>query len=296
MEKRVTVALGISLAIFIMEIVGGVVSGSLALISDAGHVLADAIALALSLYSIKLARRSSNDVATFGYHRVGVLVALVNGTMLVVMAALIFREAYERFISPPSIKTTELLIIAAVGLVANLVMVWLLHRDHQHSLSVKSAWLHVMGDALASLGVIISGLVIYFTGWTYADSIASIFIGIIIFIGGCRVIREAGFVLLELAPRHLNSQEIIGQMKKVPGVLDVHDFHLWMITPQLVALSAHVVVEDQAVSDTEEIFNGLQGKLKEMGIEHTTLQMECRDCGDDMPFCRRLQAPDSHAH
>lgn len=296
METRVAIALGISLTIFIMEIVGGFVSGSLALLSDAGHVLADAVALGLSLYALKLSRRSSNGVATFGYHRVGILVALINGTTLVVMAALIFREAYERFLAPPQIKITELLIIAAIGLAANLVMVWLLHRGHHHNLSIKSAWLHVMGDGLASLGVIISGLVIYFTGWAYADPIASIFIGILICIGGCRVIREAGSVLLELAPKHMNTEEIIHQMRKVSGVLDVHDFHLWMITPQLVALSAHIMVEDQSVSDTEVIFSELQVRLLDMGIEHITLQMECNSCGTNKTFCHQLKTFDYHKH
>jgi len=194
----------ISLTVFVLEVIGGILSGSLALLSDAGHVLADALALGMSWFALRLAERPASAKATFGYHRVGIMVALINGAALCVMAALIFREAYPRFFSPPEIQTTELLAIAAVGLVANLVMAKLLHAGHNHSLNVRSAWLHVLGDSLASVGVIIAGLVIRFTGWEYADPIISVLIGGLIFIGGVRVIRDASEVLLELPPRGLD--------------------------------------------------------------------------------------------
>jgi len=283
------VAFGISLAIFVMEVIGGFLSGSLALLSDAGHIFADAFSLGLSWYALNLLHRRANGRATFGYHRVGIMVALVNGTMLVVMAVLIFREAYERFLTPPRIQTTELLIIATIGLLANLVMVRLLHDGHRHSLNVKSAWLHVISDSLASLGVVISGVVILLTGWRYADPIASVLIGVLILIGGWRVIREAGAVFLELVPRHLDSDEVLREMRDVPGVLDVHDFHLWMITPQIAALAAHVQVKDQPLSDNEGIFIELQRRLQRMGIGHTTLQLECHGCALSETFCHQLE-------
>ena len=277
-ETRMAVAFGISLAIFVMELIGGLLSGSLALLSDAGHVFADAVSLGLSWYALTLSHRHTNGRATFGYHRVGIMVALLNGTTLIIMATLIFREAYERFMVPPQIQTTYLLIIASIGFLANLIMLWLLTDGHRRSLNVKSAWLHVFGDSLASLGVIIGGVIILFTGWGYADAIASVLIGGLILVSGWRVIRDAGAVFLELAPLHLDSDEVLRQMKGVTGVLDIHDFHLWMITPQIIALAAHIQVEDQPLLANEGIVIELQKRLQRMGIGHTTLQLECHGC------------------
>jgi cobalt-zinc-cadmium efflux system protein len=292
MTTRMACAFAIALAIFVLELIGGLLSGSLALLSDAGHVFADVIALGLSWYALGLSSRRANAKATFGYHRVGIMVALLNGTMLVVMAVLIFREAYERFLVPAQIQTTQLLVIASIGFLANLAMVWLLHRGHRHSLNVKSAWLHVLTDSLASFGVIISGLVILFTGWRYADPIASVLIGGLILVGGWRVIREAGSVFLELSPGGLETGEVIGQMEGVSGVLGIHDFHLWMVTPQIVTLSAHIQVKEQPLAATQAILAELQSRLRGLGIGHTTLQLECHDCASGETFCHQLEASD----
>lgn len=281
-------AFAISIAILAMEIVGGILSGSLALLSDAGHVFADAVSLGLSWFALNIARRPASSKATFGYHRVGIMVALLNGTTLIVMAILIFREAYERFLSPVHIQTTELLAIAAAGLVANLVMVRLLHGGHQHSLNVRSAWLHVVGDSLASVGVIASGLIIIFTGWTYIDPLISVCIGGLILWGGGRVIREAGAILLELPPRGLDLDGVLNVMRQVPEVLDVHDLHVWTITPQIVALSAHVLVRDQSITDTHAIGDRLREELASFGIDHATLQFECQECQNGDTFCSGL--------
>ena len=292
MTTRMACAFAIALAIFVLELIGGLLSGSLALLSDAGHVFADVIALGLSWYALGLSSRRANAKATFGYHRVGIMVALLNGTMLIVVAVLIFREAYERFLAPAQIQTTLLLVIASIGFLANLAMVWLLHRGHRHSLNVKSAWLHVLSDSLASLGVIVSGLVILLTGWRYADPIASVLIGGLILVGGWRVIREAGLVFLELSPGGLDTEEVIRQMKGVSGVLDIHDFHLWMVTPQIVTLSAHIQVKDQPLAATQAILAELQSRLRGLGIGHTTLQVECHDCAFGETFCHQLEASD----
>lgn len=288
MSARIGWAFVISLTVFALEVIGGFLSGSLALLSDAGHVLADALALGMSWFALRLAERPASAKATFGYHRVGIMVALINGTALCVMAALIFREAYPRFFSPPEIQTTELLAIAAVGLVANLVMAKLLHPGHNHSLNVRSAWLHVLGDSLASVGVIIAGLVIRFTGWEYADPIISVLIGGLIFIGGVRVIRDASEVLLELPPRGLDMDAVLQAMKDVPGVRDVHDLHVWAITPQIPALAACVLVEEQSLAATKTLRASLEDRLRKIGIRHTTLQFECYDCSVGTTFCDRL--------
>lgn len=289
-------AFAISITILVMEIVGGILSGSLALLSDAGHVFADAVSLGLSWFALNIARRPASSKATFGYHRVGIMVALLNGTTLIVMAVLIFLEAYKRFLSPVHIQTTELLAIAAAGLVANLVMVRLLHGGHQHSLNVRSAWLHVIGDSLASVGVIASGLVIIFTGWTYIDPLISVFIGGLILWGGGRVIREASAILLELPPRGLDLDRVLGVMRRVPEVIDVHDLHVWTITPQIVALSAHVLVKDQPVTNTHTIGEHLREELASFGIEHATLQFECQDCQNGDTFCSKLNHCDEEDH
>jgi cobalt-zinc-cadmium efflux system protein len=289
MSNRLAWAFALSAAIFVLELVGGLISGSLALLSDAGHVFGDALALGLSWFALRLAARPASAKATFGYHRVGIMVALINGTTLIVIAALIFREAYQRFFAPPEIGTTELLAIASVGLVANLAMAGLLRRGRRESLNIKSAWLHVLGDGLASVGVIASGLIIKLTGWNYADPTMSALIGLLILLGGLRVLREAGSVLLELPPRGLDLEEVARAMESVPGVLDVHDLHVWAITPQLIALAAHVRVEDQPLAATAGVCTALQARLRKLGIGHTTLQLECQGCGEGQTFCHRLE-------
>ncbi len=290
MSQRMGWTFTVSCLLFVLELVGGLSSGSLALLSDAGHVLADALSLGLSWFALVIARRPPSAKASFGYHRVGILVALLNGTTLVIMSALILREAVARFFLPVPIHTTELLIIAGVGLVANLVMAGLLHGGHEHSLNVKSAWLHVLSDTLASVGVIATGLVIRFTGWRTADPIMSVLIAALILAGGWRVLRAAGRVLLELPPPGLDLDEVARQMQSVPGVVGIHDLHVWAITPRILALAAHVQVQDQRLEATQPLLGALCARLREQGIEHTTLQFECDDCAEGEVFCNRLNA------
>jgi len=295
MTKRMAWTFTVSCLLFVFELVGGLLSGSLALLSDAGHVLADALSLGLSWFALVIARRPPSAKASFGYHRVGILVALLNGTTLVVMSALIIREAIARFTASVPIHTTELLAIAGAGLVANLVMAALLHRGHEHSLNIKSAWLHVLGDSLASVGVIGAGLVIRFTGFRAADPIASVLIAGLILVSGWRVLRRAGSVLLELPPQDLDLDEIARRIRSVPGVVGIHDLHVWEITPRIRALAAHVQVEDQQLQATQPLLERLRAELCGFGIEHTTLQFECGDCGNGGTFCNRLE-PSHHGY
>jgi cobalt-zinc-cadmium efflux system protein len=293
-ERRIAIAFGISLSVSAVELAGGLLSGSLALLSDAGHVIADAAALGLSWYALRLSRRHSSGRATFGYHRAGVMVALINGGALIIMAFLIFSEAYRRFLAPPMVNTTTLLAVASIGLLANLITVWILQDVHQHSLNVKSAWLHVLGDSLASVGVIISGIIALVTGWRYADPIVSVLIGALILVAGLKILRDSGAVFLELAPSNIDSDDVLRAMREVPGVRNVHDFHLWMITPQIVALAAHVQVEENAVN--APIFAELQKRLQDMGIVHTTLQLERQDCSSGDTFCHLAGAVKQEKH
>ena len=292
--RRLGIATGIALAVLLLEVIGGFISHSLALLSDAGHVFADALALGMSWFALRLARRPANAKATFGYHRVGVLVALINGVSLIVMAALIVREAYERFISPVEINTVQLLIFACLGLVANLGMLWLLHGGHRGNLAVKSAWLHVIGDSLASVGVVVSGVVVMTTGWRFVDPAASVLIASLILFGGWRVARDAAGVLLEFPPRSLRSADLEAAILAVEGVKGMHDLHVWAITSQSPYLSTHLVVEEQSLLQVHGIVKAVETRLKQMGVTHVTLQAECIGCESESTFCTQEQDGEGH--
>jgi cobalt-zinc-cadmium efflux system protein len=205
------------------------------------------------------------------------------------MATLIVREAYGRFVSPVEINTIQLLTVASLGLAANLVMVGLLQKGHHESLTVKSAWLHVIGDSLASVGVIVSGLVLMLTGWRYVDPIVSIMIALLIFFGGWRLVRDAARILLEFAPRSLRAVDLEAGILAVDGVKEVHDLHLWAITPQFPYLSAHLLVDEQSLSQAHGIMKKVEETLRRMGVSHTTLQVECIGCGSESTFCAQEQ-------
>jgi cobalt-zinc-cadmium efflux system protein len=293
--KRLGLALGITLAIFVAEVVGGIVSGSLALLSDAGHVVTDSFALALSLIATIISRRPSDRRATFGYHRVGLLAAVVNGVSLVGIAGFIFFEAYRRMLAPPGIDLGIMMPVAAAGLAANLAMVVILGGGHHRDLNLASAWLHVLGDTLASLGVIVSGVVIHYTGWLYADPVASVLIGGIIVTGGLRVVREALHVFLDLVPSGYNVEEMAGEILKVEGVLGIHDVHVRSLTHGQVEFMAHVLVDDQSLSDAERIRRAVEHRLQHMGVHHMVLQLEHQACTDDGLFCR-IVPHEEHGH
>jgi cobalt-zinc-cadmium efflux system protein len=272
--------------IFLAELVGGLLTRSLALLSDAAHVFLDVFALALSYAAIRLASLPPNDRHTYGYHRLRVLAALANGGTLVLVAFEIFREAIRRFSNPEPILAGPMLAVAVVGLVIN-VIVALVLRGHDHEdLNVRSAFLHVLGDALASVGVIIAGLVIVLTGWTLVDPLISIFIGIIILVGSGNVLRKAVHILVEGVPHGLTATEVAQTMGDVPGVSEVHDLHVWTLSPGYVALSAHVVLDDQSLSEAQAIMGELKEALsRTFGIEHTTIQFECQSCAPGSIIC-----------
>lgn len=283
-ESPLSISLAIILIIMAGEIVAGFLSNSLALLSDAGHMLTDAFALGLSLIAARISKKLPDYKATFGYQRVGLLAAVINGLSLLLMALVIFVEGYRRLKAPPEINTTLLLLAASVGLLANLVMAFLLRHGHE-DLNIKSAWLHVLGDTLSSVGVIASGLIILFTGWTYADPIASFMIGLIILIGGFRVVFQASHVFLEFVPRGHDLEDIVKEICTLPGVLGVHDIHLWSLTHGRVSFSGHIWVNDQMVSKSQEIGSKIKESLAKRGISHITLEFECAECAGKGVFC-----------
>ena len=285
MTRRLVLSLAVTLLILAAEVAGGILSNSLALLSDAGHVLTDAFALGLSLAAALIAARPSDYRATYGYQRVGLLAALVNGVSLVVIAVFIFMEAYERLKSPAQINSSVMLFIAVAGLLGNLLMAWILGHRHE-DLNLKSAWLHVLGDTISSAGVIAAGLVIRFTGWQPADTIASIIVGVIIIAGGWRVIKESLRVFLELSPIGLHAGEIAVSISSIPGVRCVHDVHIWSIAHAIPAFSAHVQVDDQKISEADAIRKEIEHRIAHFGVNHSCIQMEYEGCEDNGLYCR----------
>jgi cobalt-zinc-cadmium efflux system protein len=273
------ITLIIVLAVMAAEFIGGILSNSLALLGDAGHMLVDTLALGISLFAIRIARRPPTATKTYGYHRVQIMAALANGIILVLVAAYIFYEAYQRFLNPPEVNTFLMLVVAGIGLTANLVGIRLLRGVRHSNLNIKAAYWHVLGDTISSVGVIVAGVIIWFTGLRIVDPIVAIVIGGIILWGAVRVVRESTDILLEAVPNHIENHKVIEALKKIPSIEDVHDIHIWTITSNLHALSAHLVIKDQAVSESAEIVEAVNQDLaKYFNITHTTLQLECESC------------------
>jgi cobalt-zinc-cadmium efflux system protein len=283
-QKRLFLSLLVTIGILIAEVIGGIMSHSLALLSDAGHVLTDAFALGLSLIALLIMKRPSDNRATYGYQRIGLIAALINGASLVVIAIFIFLEAYKRFNSPPEINTSVMLFIAVAGLAGNLITAWILGHKHD-DLNMKSAWLHVLGDTISSAGVIVAGLVIKYTGWVLADTIASGIVGIMIIIGGTRVIKETLWILLELSPVGFHAEDISSKIAGIPEVRSIHDVHIWSIGHGIPAFSGHVQVPDQKISETDTIRKKIERLLVDQGIKHAVIQMECADCCNNDLYC-----------
>lgn len=278
-SKQLKVVLAIVLVIMAMELTGGVLSNSLALLGDAGHMLVDALAIGLSLFAVAMARRPATPTKTYGYHRVEIIAALANGITLALISIYIFYEAYQRLLAPPVVNTSLMLLVAAIGLVANLVGLLLLRRVSRSSLNVRAAFWHILGDTISSIGVIVAGIVISVTGWGIVDPIIAAFIGCIILWGAARLVSESVDILLEAVPRDIEVVKVIDTIKKVPGVEDMHDIHIWTITSGMRALSAHLIIEDQIVSKSAEVVRAINRDLAEyFNIRHTTLQLECKSC------------------
>ncbi len=274
----------VTIGILFAEVIGGIMSHSLALLSDAGHVLTDAFALGLSLIALLIMKRPSDHRATYGYQRIGLIAALINGISLVAIAVFIFLEAYKRFNSPPEINTSVMLLIAVAGLAGNLITAWVLGHKHD-DLNMKSVWLHVLGDTISSAGVIVAGLVIHYTGWVLADTIASGIVGVMIIVGGVRVIKETLWILLDLSPVGFHAKDFSRKIAEMPEVRSVHDVHIWSIGHGIPAFSGHVQVHDQKISETDTIRKKIECLLSEEGIKHAVIQMECSDCCNNDLYC-----------
>lgn len=272
----------------VAEVAGGIWTNSLALLSDAAHVFLDLFALFLSLAAIKLAAFPSSDTRTFGWHRMEVFASFINGASVFLIALGIFYEAWGRLFKPEEVKSLPMFVIAAVGLIMNLIAASALHHHSHDDLNVKSAFLHVVGDAAASVGVIIGGIVIYFTHMYVLDAIISIGIGFVIFWGAWRVLRESSHILLEGAPRGMSTVEVGGAIRTVPGVNDVHHLNIWTICSHILAMSAHIDIEPDYKANQAGVLRDIEELLlQRYHISHTTLQVECTMC-IDTPVLKNL--------
>ena len=271
-RRRLTLALAITAVVMLVELIGGWLAGSLALLADAAHMLADVAALALALVAAWIAQRPATPERSFGFMRLEILAALVNGAVLFAIALGIGIEAWHRFNAPPAVNGTVLLGVAGVGFVANLVAVRVLHSGHQHSLNQRGAYLHVLGDLLGSVGALLAGIIVLTLRWAVADPIISVFIGALVLVGAWRLVKESADVLLEAAPRHIALADVHDRIASVPGVESVHDLHLWTVTSGVVAMSGHLVVKDPAAN--QPILEAVQERMQALGIKHVTVQVE----------------------
>ena len=292
--SRLALSLILTLVFVFVEAIAGIIGNSLALLTDAAHNLTDVIALGLSWYAIRLTSQPANSRKTYGYHRAGILVALINSTTLVVISLGIFYEAYHRFLNPPKVESGILIVVGLIAVVINVVTALLVKKGSEHDLNIRSAFLHLMGDVLSTIGAVIAGVIIYFTNANWLDPFVSVLIGFLILYNAWGILRDAVNILLEATPRDVDTSELVQDVMQVDGVLGVHDLHVWSLTQNLRTMSAHVLTDDVSISDGADI----QRKINDVvyhryNISHATLQLECVDCLPDSLFCN-LNG-DSHA-
>ncbi len=274
--RQLRLAILLAAGTLLIEVAGGILSGSLALLSDAGHVLTDVLALVLSLMAVRFASLPATSAKTFGYHRLEILTALLNGSLLVVISVGILYKAVRRFLAPEPIESSVMIGVALLGLVANLAGVFLLSRAPQN-LNLRCARMHVIGDTVSSVGVLAAGGIIALTGWERLDAITGGVIAVIIAVGSIRLVREAVDVLLEATPEGIDPDEVSRAIATVPGVIEVHDLHIWSITTGLPALSGHVRLDGAPTGAGDDMLNRIKETVRDrFGIVHTTIQIESR--------------------
>lgn len=275
-RRALTVTFALTFTYFLVEVAGGLLTNSLALLADAAHMLTDVGGLALALFAMWFAQRPANAEKTYGYYRVEILAALANAVVLFFISFYILYEAYRRFQEPPEVNSLPMLAVAGIGLAVNLVGIYNLRSGSKESLNVQGAFLEVVSDMLGSVGVIVAGLIMFFTGWYYADPIFSVLIGLFVLPRTWTLMKQAVNVLLESTPAHINLKSVEDAMLSTPGVAAVHDLHVWAITSGMDALSAHIVLtEGKSLEDRQKILDAVNAQLKEkFGIAHATIQID----------------------
>jgi cobalt-zinc-cadmium efflux system protein len=284
--KRLALSLIVTFAFVIIETLAGIVGNSLALLTDAAHNFTDVIALGLSWYALRISTQPAHAGKTYGYHRVGILVALVNSTTLILISIGIFYEAYQRFISTPVVDAPILIGVSAVALIVNAATAWLVQKGSDHDLNLRSTFVHLMGDVLSTLGAVIAGIIILFTKWNWLDPLVSVLIGGLILWNAWGILRQTIRILLESTPENVDMKNMVNDLLNVEGVRGVHDLHVWSINENLRVLSAHVMTEDIPISSGITIQRGVnEVLLHKYNIQHATLQLECEGCDPSMLYC-----------
>ncbi|MBD0408691.1 cation transporter [Bacillus sp. 1021] len=285
----------------IIEAIGGFVTNSLALLSDAGHMLSDSISLMVALIAFKLAEKKASHNKTFGYKRFEILAAVINGVALILISLYIIYEAIKRFSHPPEVATTGMLIISIIGLAVNILVAWIMLNggDTKNNLNIRGAYLHVISDMLGSVGAILAAVLIIFFGWGWADPLASVIVAVLVLRSGFHVTKDSIHVLMEGTPENIDVTDIIHTIEETEGIQHIHDLHIWSITSGLNALSCHAVVDDQlTISESESILRKIEHELGDKGITHVTIQMETAAHNhDNAILCQaKSEQTDGHHH
>ena len=284
--KRLALSLSLTAVFVFVEIIAGIFGNSLALLTDAAHNFTDVIALGLSWYALRIASKPANAGQTFGYHRVGILVALVNSTTLILIAFGIFYEAYHRFLAPPEVDSVILIGVGTLAFFINAGTAWLVQKGSEHDLNLRSTFLHLMGDVMSTLGAVIAGVIIYFTQWNWLDPLVSVLIGGFILWNAWSILKQSIHILLESTPENIDMKEMVEKLHTVDGVRSVHDLHVWSINENLRMLSAHVVTDDISMRECSLIQQDINELLEHgYNIQHATLQIECEGCGHGLLYC-----------
>jgi cobalt-zinc-cadmium efflux system protein len=297
---RLSLSLFLTLAFVILEAGAGIFANSLALLTDAAHNLTDVIALGLTWFAVRVTSQPANAQKTYGYHRAGILVALLNSTTLVLISIGIFYEAYRRFMNPPEVQSSILISVGLIAVVINLVTALLVHRGSQSDLNLRSAFVHLMGDVLSTVGAVIAGVIIYFTNANWLDPLVSVLIGFLILYNAWGILRDAVDILLEATPRDVNIKSMVEDIVQVDGVLGIHDIHVWSLTQSLRTMSAHILTDDVNISAAADIQRQINEIIRRRyNIAHSTLQLECVDCFPDSLYCDlnvHFHADEAHRH
>jgi cobalt-zinc-cadmium efflux system protein len=292
--RRLALSLGITAVFVVIEAIAGWWANSLALLTDAGHNFTDVLALGLSWFAMWLTTQPAASGKTYGHQRAGILAALVNSTSLGIISIGVFYVAYKRFVAPPEVQADILVGVGFLAFLVNAVTAWLVHKDSDHDLNLRSAFVHLMGDVLSTIGAVIAGVVILFTGWNFLDPLVSVLIGLLILWNAWTILRETLDILLENAPRDVNIPSLSRDLLAVDGVRGVHHVHVWSINRSLRALSAHILTDDISVSEGAFVQQAVNDVLfHKYNIGHATLQLECAECDPDLMVCLEV---DLHDH
>ncbi len=299
-KKTLMISFIIITGYMVIEAIGGYITNSLALLSDAGHMLSDAISLGIALLAFTLGEKAANYSKTYGYKRFEILAAVLNGITLVLIAIYIFYEAIERFQNPPEVSSTGMLIIASIGLLVNIIVAWIMMRggDVEENLNMRGAYLHVMSDMLGSIGAIVAALLMIFFGWGWADPLASVIVAALVLRSGYHVTKSGLHVLMEGTPQNVDVNKVIQTIQNTKGIKRVHDLHVWSITSGLNALSCHAVVGDQmSIGDSERLLHQIEHDLEHQNIHHITIQLETSAHQHDNSILCKVKAESSgHNH